>query len=104
MNDHPSLETLKRFATGTGSREENRAVIAHLIQGCTACSDTLRALMEPEPVVGVTYDAPLDQFAPGFLQDLERSISPLDPLEMLRTLPRGVLLAGAGGEGVRRRR
>jgi hypothetical protein len=104
MNDHPSLETLKRFATGTGSREENRAVIAHLIQGCTACSDTLRALMEPEPVVGATYDEPLDRFAPGFLQDLERSISLLDPLEMLRTLPPGALLGGMGGEGVRRRR
>ena len=104
MNDHPSMETLKRFATGTGSREENRTVIAQLIQGCTPCADTLRALMTPEPVAPATYDEPLDHFDPGVLQDLERSISPLDPLEMLRTLPRGVLLAGARGEGARRRR
>ncbi len=104
MNDHPSMETLKRFAKGTGSRDENRAVIAHLIQECTGCSETLRALMEPEPVAGATYDEPLDQFDPEYLQNLERSISPLDPLEMLRTLPPGALLGGMGGEGVRRRR
>ena len=104
MYDHPSMETVKRFATGTGSREENRAVIAHLIQGCTPCSDTLRALMEPEPVAPATYDEPLDQFGPGVLQNLERSISPLDPLEMLRNLPPGALLGGMGGEGARRRR
>jgi hypothetical protein len=103
MNDHPSLDTLKRFATGTGSRDEVRAVIAHLIQGCEACSETLRALMAPEPVARVTYDEPLDRFDRGFLQDLVSSIRPLDPLEMLRVMPRGALLAGAGGEGARRR-
>lgn len=100
MNDHPSLETLTRFATGTGSREEIRAVIAHLIQGCAPCSETLRALMEPEPVARATYEEPLDRFDSGFLQDLASSIS---PLEMLRALPRGALLAQAGGEGLRRK-
>ena len=101
MNDHPCMETLKRFATGTGSRDEIRAVIAHLIQGCQDCSETLRALMAPEPVDQTSYEEPLDRFDPGFLQDLASSIS---PLEMLRAMPRGALLAQAGGEGLRKRR
>jgi hypothetical protein len=34
--DHPSEETLKRFAAGTATREENRAVVSHLVKGCLA--------------------------------------------------------------------
>ena len=101
MDKHPSLETLKRFATGTGSRGENRAVIEHLMQGCQDCSKTLRALMEPESVASSDYEEPLDRFDRGYLQEL---VSSIDPLEMLRDLPRGILLPQAGGEGQLKKR
>jgi hypothetical protein len=86
--EHPSEETLKRFAAGTGSREENRAVVAHLLKGCPACARILRALMEPNPVARTDYEEPLDRFDQGVLQGLESSI---DPLDTLRTLPHGAL-------------
>jgi hypothetical protein len=46
--NHPSEETLKRFAAGTSTREENRAVVAHLLKKCPACARTLRSLMGPD--------------------------------------------------------
>jgi hypothetical protein len=87
--DHPSEDVLKRFATGTASREENRAVVTHLLKGCPACARTLRALMEPNPVARADYEEPLDRFDEGLLQGLESS---LDLMETTRNVPRGVLL------------
>ena len=98
--DHPSEETLKRFATGTGTREENRAVVIHLLKGCPACARTLRALMEPNPVTRADYEEPLDRFDHGLLQGLESAI---EPLETARNIPRGVLLGRPGGERVRKK-
>ena len=92
--DHPSEDTLKRFAAGTGSREENRAVVAHLLKGCPACARILRALMEPDPVTRASYEEPLDRFDQGLLQGLESSI---DPLETVRNVPRGASSEPAGG-------
>ncbi len=86
--EHPSEETLKRFAAGTGSREENRAVVAHLLKGCPACARILRALMEPNPVARADYEESLDRFDQGVLQGLQSSI---DPLDTLRDLPHGAL-------------
>jgi hypothetical protein len=99
--DHPSEDTLKRFAAGTGSREENRSVVQHLLKGCPACARTLRALMEPDPVARADYEAPLDRFDHGVLQGLESSI---DPMEALRTLPGGVLVEPPENEGPRKKR
>jgi hypothetical protein len=78
--DHPSEETLKRFAAGTASREENRAVVAHLVKGCSACARKLRTLMEPESVSRTSYEAALDRFDKGLIESLETSISPLQTL------------------------
>lgn len=87
--DHPSEETLKRFAAGKASREENRTIVAHLLKGCTACAQRLEALMEPASVAGVSYDAALDRFDEGMIEALETSI---DPRETLRTLLRDIFL------------
>jgi len=46
--DHPSEETLKRFASGTASREEGKAVVAHLLKGCADCARKLRCLIDTE--------------------------------------------------------
>lgn len=88
--DHPSEETLKRFVAGTASREENRAVVAHLVKGCSACAKKLRDLMEPEAVPRGSYEAALDRFDQGLIENLESSISPLQTLRtVLRDLPLG---------------
>jgi anti-sigma factor RsiW len=88
MDHHPSEETLKRFVAGTASREENRAVVAHLVKGCSACARKVRELMEPEAVSRASYEAALDHFDQGLIENLESSISPLQTLRtVLRSLP-----------------
>jgi hypothetical protein len=86
--DHPSEDILRRLTAGTGSREENRGVVAHLLKGCPACAGTLRSLMEPAPVVRASYEVPLDHFDQGLLEKIESTI---DPLDTLGEVPRGVL-------------
>ncbi len=86
--DHPSEDTLKRFAAGTGSREENRTVVAHLVKGCAACARKIRALIEPEPVHRASYETPLDRFDQGLIETLESST---DPLQSVPAVPPGVL-------------
>ena len=87
--DHPSEETLKRFAAGTASREESRNVVAHLLKGCAYCTTRLKTLMEPRSVAGASYDAALDRFDQGMIEALETSISPIQTLRtVLEGLPR----------------
>ena len=74
--DHPSEETLRRFAAGTATREENRAVVSHLVKGCKECGRKLRALMEPESVSAVDYEAALDRFDRELMETLQSSIPP----------------------------
>src|SRR5436305_1139040 len=81
--DHPSEETLKRFVAGTASREESRAVVAHLLKGCSACARKLRELMEPDAVSRTFYEAALDRFDQELVESLESS---LDPLQTLRAV------------------
>lgn len=85
--DHPSEETLKRFAAGTGSREENRAVVAHLVKGCSACARKLRDLMEPDPVPRSSYEPALDRFDQELIESLESSISPAQTLRTVLSFP-----------------
>jgi hypothetical protein len=96
--DHPSEDTLKRFAAGTASREENRAVVVHLLKGCPACARILRSLMEPNRVARADYESPLDRFDRSLLQGLESSI---DPMETARNVPRGILLEPPRDHGPR---
>ena len=87
--DHPSEETLERFAAGIASREENRSVVVHLVKGCSACARKLRDLMEPEAVSRGAYEAALDRFDQELIERLESSI---DPLQTLRAVMRGLPL------------
>jgi hypothetical protein len=80
--DHPSEETLKRFAAGTAVREESRHVVAHLLKGCSACARRLRELMEPDSVPRAAYEAALERFDQGLIETLESSIDPLDTLRV----------------------
>lgn len=84
--DHPSEETLERFAAGTASREESRNVVAHLLKGCALCSTRLKSLLESRSVAGTSYDAALDRFDQEMVETLETSIS---PVQTLRTVLRG---------------
>jgi hypothetical protein len=84
--DHPSEETLKRFAAGTASREESRSVVAHLIRGCPLCATRLRSLIDPPKVAGSSYEAPLEKFDRELVGELESSVS---PARFLRELLKG---------------
>jgi len=86
--DHPSEETLKRFAAGTASREDNRIVVEHLLKGCDLCARRLKSLMEPVSVADVSYDAALDRFDGTMIEALETSIT---PRQTLRTILGDVL-------------
>ena len=78
--DHPSDETLKRFAAGTASPEECQIVVAHLLKGCGLCSRKLKSLLEPDLVIAQSYDKALERFDRGLLEALEESVSPSAPL------------------------
>ena len=55
--DHPvSQNSLERFAAGKSSREENQAVVAHLLKGCPSCSGQMGAYLRPE-IAADAYDA-----------------------------------------------
>ena len=43
---HPTSARLAGFVRGDLSRENNRAVVRHLLAGCQACSTALRPLLE----------------------------------------------------------
>lgn len=77
--DHPSEETLKRFVAGKASREESRAVVAHLVKGCRSCAAVLRSLMKPAETSPQTYGEVLDRFAerlPDLREEAERRPAP----------------------------
>lgn len=47
--DHPvSEESLKRFAAGLSTRQENRSIVAHLLKGCAQCARQVREGVRPE--------------------------------------------------------
>lgn len=85
--DHPSDETLKRFAKGTASAEEGRLVVAHLLKGCGLCSRKLQRILEPSIVGAGSYDGALDRFDRGLIESLEDRVSPSAPLAALQPQP-----------------
>jgi hypothetical protein len=44
---HPSPARLGSFVRGDLSRQENRAMVRHLLRGCRDCSAMLRPLLAP---------------------------------------------------------
>ncbi len=51
---HIPEATLKRFAEGTASRDENRQVVRHLLARCPACAASIRSFLRP-PVSEESY-------------------------------------------------
>lgn len=96
--EHPSEETLKRFAAGTASRDESRAVVAHLVKGCRSCAAVLRSLLKPAETPQKTYGEVLDQFGerlPEVVAEAERRPAPRP------RLPEPVLPPKPDGKGRR---
>ena len=61
--DHPvSEESLKRFAVGKSTRQENRSIVAHLLQGCARCAQQIRENVRPE-VPDDAYEAVLSRLS-----------------------------------------
>ena len=58
MNHPISDESLKRFAAGSASRQENRSIVAHLLRGCAVCAQKVRESVRPE-VPEDAYDSVL---------------------------------------------
>lgn len=69
--DHPSDETLARFATAKAAREEARAVVAHLIKGCASCGGRLKVLMESEAGGIRTCDQAMNRLVQGSVAALD---------------------------------
>jgi hypothetical protein len=56
--EHPISESsLNRFANGTATREEGRRVLAHLLRGCSVCSQALQERMGPAEQAPVYQEA-----------------------------------------------
>jgi hypothetical protein len=62
---HPAEELLNRFAQARASRRENREIVLHLLQGCSACSrrisrdlEALEAGLLPGPIFGARPESP----------------------------------------------
>lgn len=98
--DHPSEETLKRFAGGGSPREESRMVVSHLLKGCSLCVATLRGLMKPPPVAVQSYERPLSRFDRNLLGRLE---SDVDREPALATVLRGMARYRSHGEELKKK-
>lgn len=97
--DHPSEETLKRFVAGAASREENCAVVAHLLKTCTSCAARIRSLVQPEAILRDAYADALERFNRGLLEALD---SPFSSVQTLRTVL-GRMLDAEWDDGPKRR-
>jgi hypothetical protein len=61
--DHPiTQESLKRFANGISTRQENRSIVAHLLKGCADCAEEIRTSVRPE-IPDDAYDAVLSKIS-----------------------------------------
>jgi hypothetical protein len=98
--DHPSEETLTRFAAGSSPRDESRAVVAHLLKGCSVCVARLRGLMQPAPVAARSYERPLNRFDRNLLGRLE---SDVDREPALATVLRGLARHRSPGEEMKKK-
>ena len=61
MEHQIQKNSLERFAAGTASRDEARAITRHLLRECPICAGRLRELLRP-PVQGADYGPSLDVF------------------------------------------
>ena len=84
VENHPiSRANLERFAFGSGTAPENRAIVIHLLQGCATCAGTLRELDRGKPAAVGAYERSLD----GFERELRGSVTaPSGALTVLRAV------------------
>lgn len=81
--EHPiSRESLERFAAGTATREEGRAIAVHLLKGCGTCAATLRSLGRDRAPTDA-YDRALDRFERGLRGEVQ---APSGMLTVLRSV------------------
>lgn len=81
--------SLQRFAAGTASGAEARAITRHLLRGCPLCAGRLRDILRP-PVWEADYDSVLDAFAricPGLPKEREEPGSLAVPIPFRRKQP-----------------
>lgn len=79
--DHPvSEESLRRFAVGASSRQENRSIVAHLLQGCAKCAREVRENVRPE-VPDDAYEAVLSRLSGERTPGRDTSWAKLLPFE-----------------------
>lgn len=68
--EHPiSRESLERFAAGSATRDEGRAIAIHLLKGCGTCAATLRSLERNRAPMDA-YDRALDRFERGLRSEV----------------------------------
>lgn len=68
--EHPiSRESLERFAAGSATRDEGRAIAVHLLKGCGTCAATLRSLERNRAPMDA-YDRALDRFERGLRSEV----------------------------------
>lgn len=81
--EHPiSRESLERFAAGSATRGEGRAIAVHLLKGCGTCAAVLRGLDRGRAPRGA-YDRALDRFE----RDLRSEVAaPSGMLTVLRAV------------------
>lgn len=84
MLNHPiSRASLERFACGGATPQENRVIVAHLLQGCATCAGTLRDLDRGKLAPASAYENALD----GFERELRGSVTaPSGTLTVLRAV------------------
>lgn len=61
MEHQISRESLERFAAGSATRDEGRAIAIHLLKGCGTCAAALRNLDRNRAPMDA-YDRSLDRF------------------------------------------
>lgn len=110
MEEHPTKEALRRFFSGSGSREDNARVVWHLIAGCGVCHAGMSALPESPWLLaglleipdqppqrssaGASYEwtfARADRMARRLIEQAQRQDK--DPIAELLLLPRSKPLA-----------
>lgn len=81
MEDHPKAEQLIRFLEGKSEGAQARILIAHLLRGCPACSETVAEFLRPKRKL------PPNAYDRAFEKALARVTPHRAPVRPLRNTP-----------------